>query len=38
MLLVAALRDRITIIIVPIVALQQDIYKRSNEKGILCAE
>jgi superfamily II DNA helicase RecQ len=38
MLLVAVLRDRITIIIVPIVVLRQDMYERSNEKGILCAE
>jgi superfamily II DNA helicase RecQ len=38
MLLVAALRDRITIIIVPMVALRQDMYERSNEKGILYAE
>jgi superfamily II DNA helicase RecQ len=34
MLLVAASRDEVTIVIVPIVALQQDMCKRSNEKGI----
>jgi superfamily II DNA helicase RecQ len=28
----------VIIIIVPIVALRQDIYERSNEKGIPCAE
>jgi superfamily II DNA helicase RecQ len=34
----AALRDGVTIVIVPMVALRQDIYERSNEKGILYAE
>jgi superfamily II DNA helicase RecQ len=30
--------DRVIIVIVPIVALQQDICERSNEKGILYVE
>lgn len=34
MLLAAALQDRVTIVIVPIVALRQDICERSNKKGI----
>jgi superfamily II DNA helicase RecQ len=34
MLPAAASRDGVTIVIVPMVALRQDIYKRSNEKGI----
>ena len=38
MLLVAVSRDGVTIVIVPIVALRQDICRRSNEKRILCAE
>jgi superfamily II DNA helicase RecQ len=38
MLLAAASQDRITIVIVLIVALRQDIYERSNKKGILCIE
>jgi len=38
MLLAVASQDRITIVIVPIVALRQDMCERSNEKGILCAE
>jgi superfamily II DNA helicase RecQ len=38
MLPAAASRDRITIVIVPMVALRQNIYERSNEKRILCAE
>jgi superfamily II DNA helicase RecQ len=38
MLPVAVSRDRVTIVIVPIVALRQDMYKRSNEKGIPYAE
>jgi len=38
MLLVAASWDRVTIVIVPMVALRQDMCERSNEKGIPCAE
>jgi superfamily II DNA helicase RecQ len=38
MLPAAASRDGITIVIVLIVALRQDIYERSNEKGIPYAE
>jgi superfamily II DNA helicase RecQ len=34
MLPVAVSRDGVTIVIVPIVALRQDICERSNEKGI----
>jgi superfamily II DNA helicase RecQ len=38
MLLAAASQDRVTIVIVPMVALQQDMYECSNERGILCTE
>jgi superfamily II DNA helicase RecQ len=38
MLLVAASQDGVTIVIVPIVALRQDICEHSNERGILCIE
>jgi superfamily II DNA helicase RecQ len=38
MLPVAALQDGVTIVIVLIVALRQDICERSNKKGILYAE
>jgi superfamily II DNA helicase RecQ len=38
MLPVAASRDGVTIVIVPIVALRQDMCERSNEKGIPYAE
>jgi superfamily II DNA helicase RecQ len=38
MLPVAASRDGVTIVIVPIVVLRQDIYECSNEKRILYAE
>jgi hypothetical protein len=38
MLPAAALRDGVTIVIVPMVALRQDMCERSNEKGIPCAE
>jgi superfamily II DNA helicase RecQ len=38
MLLVAALWDGVTIVIVPIVALRQDICEHSNKKGIPYAE
>ncbi|KAM0712555.1 hypothetical protein Q7P35_000001 [Cladosporium inversicolor] len=38
MLLAVASQDGITIVIVLMVALRQDMCKRSNEKGILCAE
>jgi superfamily II DNA helicase RecQ len=38
MLPAAASRDGVTIVIVPMVALRQDICERSNEKGIPCAE
>jgi superfamily II DNA helicase RecQ len=38
MLPVAASQDGVTIMIVPIVALRQDICEYSNEKGILCTE
>jgi superfamily II DNA helicase RecQ len=38
MLLAAASRDEVTIVIVPIVALRQDMCKCSNEKGILYTE
>ena len=34
----AASRDGVTIVIVPMVALRQDMCERGNEKGILCAE
>jgi superfamily II DNA helicase RecQ len=38
MLLAVASQDRVTIVIVPMVALQQDMCKHSNERGILCVE
>jgi len=38
MLLAVVSQDRVTIVIVPMVALRQDMCERSNEKGILCAE
>jgi superfamily II DNA helicase RecQ len=38
MLPVAASRDGVTIVIVPMVALRQDMCERSNEKGIPYAE
>jgi superfamily II DNA helicase RecQ len=38
MLPVVALWDEVTIVIVPIVALRQDMCERSNKKGIPCAE
>jgi superfamily II DNA helicase RecQ len=38
MLPAAALQYGVTIVIVPMVALRQDIYERSNEKGIPCVE
>jgi superfamily II DNA helicase RecQ len=38
MLPAAASRDRVTIVIVPMVALRQDMCERSNEKGIPYAE
>jgi len=38
MLPVAASWDGVTIVIVPMVALRQDMCERSNEKGIPCAE
>jgi superfamily II DNA/RNA helicase len=38
MLPAAASRDGVTIVIVPMVALRQDMCERSNEKGIPCAE
>jgi superfamily II DNA helicase RecQ len=38
MLPAAASRDGVTIVIVPMVALRQDMCKRSNEKGIPYAE
>jgi superfamily II DNA helicase RecQ len=38
MLLAVVLWDRVTIVIMPIVALQQDMCEHSNEKGILYTE
>ena len=38
MLPAAASRDGVTVVIVPMVALRQDMCGRSNEKGIPCAE
>jgi superfamily II DNA helicase RecQ len=38
MLLVVALQDGVTIVIVPIVVLRQDMCKCSNKKGIPCTE
>ena len=38
MLPAVALQDGVTIVIVPMVALQQDMCEHSNEKGILCTE
>jgi superfamily II DNA helicase RecQ len=38
MLLAAASQYRVTIVIVPMVALRQDMCKHSNEKGIPCTE
>jgi hypothetical protein len=38
MLLAVASQDRVTIVIVLIVVLQQDMCERSNKKGILYVE
>jgi superfamily II DNA helicase RecQ len=38
MLPAAVSQHGVTIVIIPMVALQQDMYKRSNEKGIPCTE
>ena len=38
MLPAAASRDGVTVVIVPMVALRQDMCERSNEMGIPCAE
>jgi superfamily II DNA helicase RecQ len=38
MLPAAASRDRVTIVIIPMVALRQDMCEHSNKKGIPCTE
>jgi superfamily II DNA helicase RecQ len=38
MLLAVASQDGVTVVIVPMVALRQDMCKQSNEKGIPCVE
>jgi superfamily II DNA helicase RecQ len=38
MLPVVASQDGVTIVIVPIVALRQDMYEHSNKRGILYTE